>query len=264
MNEVAGANGHLLAPPHATLLMLRSHDWDAASMGRACTLPCRTYSPIGLVSVGLFLPHAFIAEGSTRPEGTDGDNAAESLLYLQEHPLAYRLSGLFLLLAALGLIRSATAVPWRTPFLTAIGSVAGGLWAFTGALRISSPGPIDHIRGYDEDWGEAAYLSVQMTGTQGGLLSGVVLTAAWIVTGCVIAWRSRTLPRALCAIGQIGLVYPLGSALGIAGVGGGSGLWFLSVASLIVGLPVWFIATGIWAVTTGSRSTQPDGQVSTA
>jgi len=147
-----------------------------------------------LVSVGLFLPLAFIAEGSTRPEGTDGDNAAESLLYLQEHPLAYRLSGLFLLLAALGLIRSATAVPWRTPFLTAIGSVAGGLWAFTGALRISSPGPIDHIRGYDEDWGEAAYLSVQMTGTQGGLLSGVVLTAAWIVTGCVIAWRSRTLP----------------------------------------------------------------------
>ena len=117
------------------------------------------------------------------------------MVYLQEHGTAYALSGFCLLFAALGLIRAATAVRWRTPFLTVVGSVAGGLWTFTGALRISSPGPIDHIRGYDEDWGEAAYLVVQMAGTQGGLLSGVVMTEFWIVTGCLLAWRSRALPR---------------------------------------------------------------------
>lgn len=209
-----------------------------------------------MVSTGLFLPLAFILEASTRPEGTDGDNAAESLLYLQQHGSAYVLSGVCLLLAAIGVIRAATAVPWRTGFLTAIGSVAGGLWAFTGALRISSPGPIDHIRGYDQDWGEAAYLVVQMAGTQGGLLSGVALTEFWIVTGCLLAWRSGTLPRSLCAMGLVALVYPVVAVIGLV-VGVGSGLWIVGIASLVVGLPIWFLATGVWALVIGSRPSFP-------
>ena len=132
---------------------------------------------------------AFVLETSTRAEGTDGDNAAQSLVYLQQHGTAYAVSGVCLVVAALGVIRAATAVPWRTSFLTAVGSVAGGLWVFVGALRISSPGPIDHIGGYDEDWGEAAYLVVQMAGNQGALLGGVALVEFWIVSGCLLAWR---------------------------------------------------------------------------
>ena len=178
----------------------------------------RRFAGVGLVVVGLALPAAFALEAATRPAGTDGDNAAESLVYLREHGTAYRLSGLCLVLAALGLIRAATAVPWRTPFLTALGGVAGGLWVFAGALRLSSPGPIGHIEDYDQDWGEAAYLVVQMAGTQGALLGGFVITELWVVTGCVIAWRRRALPRALCALGLIALVYPVvGAVSAVAG-----------------------------------------------
>jgi len=209
---------------------------------------------VGLVSVGLFVPLAFTLEFATRPEGTDGDNAAESLRYLQEHGTAYTLSGVCLVLAALGLMRAATAVPWRTPFQTAVGSVAAGLWAFTGALRISSPGPIEHIREYDQDWGEAAYLVVQMAGTQGGLLSGVVLTEFWIVTGCLFAWRSRALPRPLCALGMVSLVYPFVIVLSLVVDGVEDGLWILSIVSLLLGLPAWFLASGVWALVTGVRS----------
>jgi hypothetical protein len=209
----------------------------------------------GLLVVGLFLPAAFLVEVATRPEGTDGDNAADSLVYLQEHGTAYALSGVFLVLAALGLMRSATAVPWRSAFQTVVGAVAGGLWVFTGALRISSAGPIGHIAGYDRGWGEAAYLTVQMAGTQGGLLGGVVLAELWIVTGCVVAWRSGALPRWLCALGLVALVYPLGTAVGLAGGGVSSAVWVVGIASLVLGLPVWCLATGTWLL---ARSGQPE------
>ncbi len=223
----------------------------------------RVFAGLGLVAVGVFLPLAFILEFATRPAGSDGDNATDSLLYLQKHGTAYALSGCCLVLAALGLIRAATAVPWRTPFLTAVGSVAAGLWAFTGALRISSPGPIDHIRGYDEDWGETAYLVVQMAGTQGGLLAGVALTEFWIVTGCLLAWRAQSLPRPLCAIGMVALVYPLtfvpSYVFSIE-----DGLWVLGIISLVVGLPAWFLASGIWALVTGASSGPSVGQTAPA
>ena len=87
-----------------------------------------------------------------------------------------------------------------------------------------------------------------MAGTQGGLLSGVVLTEVWIITGCVLAWRSRALPRTLCVLGAVGLVYPLGTAASLALGGVGEALWLLSVASLVVGLPVWVLASGLWAL----------------
>jgi hypothetical protein len=214
-----------------------------------------TFAGLGLTSVGVALPLSFVAEVSTRPAGSDGDNAAQGLVYLQQHAFAYRLSGLLLLVAAIGLIRAATAVPWRTPFLMAIACVAGGLWSLTAALRISSPGPIEHIRGYDEDWGEAAYLVVQMAGTQGALLAGVVLTAFWTVTGSVLAWRFRVLPGPMCALGTVALVYPLASLVGIFGGDLGGGLWVTSIASLIVGVPGWFLVTGIWALVSSAGPT---------
>ena len=222
-------------------------------LGDSEVVRTRVFAGVGLVAVGLLIPLAFILEFATRPAGTDGDNATDSLRYLQEHGTAYALSGCCLVLAALGLIRAATAAPWRTPFLTAVGSVAAGLWALAGALRISSPGPIDHIRGYDENWGEAAYLVVQMAGTQGGLLAGVVLTEFWIVTGCLLAWRARSLPRPLCAMGMVALVYPLGLVLSFV-VSIGDGLWILGIVSLFFGLPAWFLACGVWALVTGARS----------
>ena len=75
----------------------------------------RVFAGVGLMSVGLFLPLAFGLEFATRPEGSDGDNPADSLRYVQEHGTAYVLSGCCLLLAALGLMRAATAVRGAPP-----------------------------------------------------------------------------------------------------------------------------------------------------
>lgn len=210
----------------------------------------------GLVVVGVCVPAAFALEAFTRPPGTDGDNAAESLLYLRDHGVAYQLSGALLLVAAIGLIRAATAVPWRTTFQTVVGSVAAGLWAFAGALRISAPGPIDHIGGYDEDWGEAAYLVVQMAGTQGGLLGGVMLQALWIVAGCLVAWRTARLPRPLCVLGFVALVYPLASAFSTLGEIT-SVTWILGIASLVVAIPLWLLASGMWLIAGSERKHGP-------
>ncbi len=137
--------------------------------------------------------------------------------------------------------------------------MAAGLWTFTGALRISSPGPIDHIRGHDEDWGEAAYLVVQMAGTQGGLLAGVVLTEFWVVTGCLHAWRTQALPRPLCVMGMVALVFPVCFVLNYV-VRIEDGLWIVSIVSLVVGLPTWFLASEVWALVTGARSRHSVGQ----
>jgi hypothetical protein len=219
----------------------------------------RVLAGLGLLTTGLGLPVGFALEAVTRPPGTDGDNAAESLRYLQEHGTAYQLSGVCLVLAALGLLRAATAVSWRTPFLTAVAGVAGGLWAFTGALRISSPGPLEHIAGYDQQWGESAYLVVQMAGTQGGLLSGVVLAAFWVVTGCAVAWRSDVLPKTLAGLGLVGLVYPLLILLSLVGGELPDALWFVAIGSVFLGLPVWCVSTGVWSVASVRRGQRPAG-----
>lgn len=219
----------------------------------------RVFAGLGLLTTGAGLPAGFALEAVTRPSGTDGDNAAESLRYLQEHGTAYQLSGICLVLAALGLLRAATAVPWRTSFLTAVAGVAGGLWAFTGALRISSPGPLEHIAGYDQQWGESAYLVVQMAGTQGGLLSGVVLAAFWVVTGSAVAWRTGVLPRALAGLGLVGLVYPLLTLLSLVAGELPGALWFVGIGSVFLGLPVWCLGTGVWLVSSGLRRQRPAG-----
>lgn len=213
----------------------------------------RVFAGLGLVTVGVMLPLAVALEAATRPAGTDGDNAAQSVAYLEQHGAAYAASGWCLVLAAVGLIRAATAVSWRTPFLISIGSVAGGLWAFTGALRISSPGPIGHIADYDPTWGEAAYLVVQMAGTQGGLLSGVLLSAIWVVASSAAAWRSGDLPRPICLLGSVSLVYPLGSLAGFLLDEAPSALWLVGVGSILLGVPVWFLACGVWTLTVTTR-----------
>jgi hypothetical protein len=207
----------------------------------------------GLLGVGVAVPCAFVLELATRPEGSDGDNAAESLIYLQEHGTAYALSGVCLLVAAIALLRAATAVAWRTPFLTALAGVAAGLLVFVGALRISSPGPIDHIAGYDRVWGEAAYLVVQMAGTQGGLLGGVIVFETWIVTSCLVAWRSDALPRWVCVLGFVALVFPIGTlaSLGFDEIPGP--FWVLGIMSIVLGLPGWSLATGTWLLARHER-----------
>ena len=199
----------------------------------------------GLLLVAVAIPAAFLLEVLTRGEGGNGDDPAQSLVYLHEHGTAYALSGACLVLAALGVLAAATSLPWRVPFTTALGTVAGGLWVLTGALRLASPGPIGHIEEMRTEWGESAYLVVQMAGTQAGLLGGVTCLLVWIVTTSIHAWRTRALPRWLAVVGMAFLVVPLAGVLGPAGVPVSDALWFFYVALMVLGLPLWFVGTSV-------------------
>ena len=205
----------------------------------------RRTAAVGLVVLALAAPGAFLFEALTRPEGTDGDNPSQSLVYLQEHGTAYALSGACFVVAALGLIAAATSMPVRVPFTAAIGSVAGGLWVFTGALRLSSPGPIGHIEEMRSEWGESAYLVVQIAGTQAGLLGGTVCLIVWIVTTSAIAWRHGGLPRWLAGVGLAPVLVLLGAVLGPAGVELPDFVWLGYVAVLVVGLPLWLLGSSV-------------------
>lgn len=208
----------------------------------------------GLLVVALATPGAFLLEILTRPEGTDGDDPAQSLVYLQEHGTAYALSGACFVLAALGLIAAATSMPVRVPFTAALGSVAGGLWVFTGALRLSSPGPIGHIEGMREEWGESAYLVVQMAGTQAGLLGGATCLIIWITVTSALAWRRGGMPRWLAAVGIAPVVLLVTAVLGPAGVELPDFVWFGYVAVLVLGVPLWLLGNAVAML----RSRVPD------
>ena len=205
----------------------------------------RRTAAVGLIVVALAIPGAFLFETLTRPEGGNGDDPAQSLIYLHEHGTAYALSGLCFLLGAFGIIAAATAMPVRVPFTAALGSVAGGLWVLTGALRVSSPGPIGHIEEMSTDWGESAYLVVQMAGTQAGLLGGATCLLVWILVTSALAWGGGGLPRWLAAVGMFPLLVLVGMALGPMGVEFPDGAWFAYIGALVLGLPVWFLGTAV-------------------
>ena len=127
---------------------------------------------------------------------------------------------------------------------------------FTGALRLSSPGPIDHIEGMREEWGESAYLVVQMAGTQAGLLGGATCLVVWIVTTSAIAWRRGGLPRWLAGLGFLPALVLVGAVLGPAGVELPDLVWLGYVAVLVVGLPVWLLGSAV-TILSGKRSREP-------
>lgn len=205
----------------------------------------RRTAAAGLILVALAIPGAFLFEALTRPEGTDGDNPAESLVYLHEHGTAYALSGACFVVAAFGLIAAATSFPARLPLTAALGSVGGGLWVFTGALRLSSPGPIAHIEEMRASWGESAYLVVQMAGTQAGLLGGAMCFIVWMLLTSALAWRRRCLPRWLAGLGMAPVVVLVLAVLGPAGVGLPDFVWFAYVAVLVLALPLWLLGATV-------------------
>ena len=133
--------------------------------------------------------------------------------------------GLCLVLAAFGLIPAATAVPWRSPFLTAgVGSVAAGS-GLAGALR-SLPGT-DRPHGGSRGLGKP-HLTVRWR-DQGALWRGGRPRRSGS-SPIFVAW-TRDVPRALCALGLVALLYPLGTALSLVTGDTAGALWVLGIAS---------------------------------
>jgi hypothetical protein len=63
---------------------------------------------------------------------------------------------------------------------------------------------------------------------------------------------------------MVALVYPLVFVLGQMFESANEGLWILGIGSLVLGLPAWFLASGVWAIVTGGRSNMAASQATAA
>jgi len=155
----------------------------------------------------------FLAESSARTSGfDDADNPAESLALFAVNPTAYSVSGLALSVGALGLLVLVFAVsetvlvdvrPLYGRCVTAFGTIAAGLFFLGGVIRLQAPGTVSYIAALDRDWGLAAYLAVQMSGTQGALSAAIYAVAIWAVSLCAVAARAGRLPVPVLVLGGL-------------------------------------------------------------
>jgi hypothetical protein len=111
-------------------------------------------------------------------------------------------------------------------------------------MRIGASGPLLHIAGLREEWGEAAYLVVQMAGVQGVLPAGLLLLAVWAVGVSVIGLRQGTVPTVVCALGVVPALHVVGRMVGQAGDFLPSWTWVVLMVS-IPGTLAWCIALGV-------------------
>lgn len=107
----------------------------------------------------------------------DGDNPELSVLFIRDNPRAYVFSGLLLWVMSIALLiavltvsdlltaRLADSLAVRA--VTVVGFFSSGFFLLLGAIRVSTPGTLIYIADLDSEWGEAAYLAVQMIGLQG-------------------------------------------------------------------------------------------------
>ena len=183
----------------------------------------------------------------------DTDSPSESLRFLRTNGQMYAQGGFALLLMAISLTIAVLAVSdsqasraddMARRTTTAFGLFASAFFFMHGVLRLSVE-PLLYIDGLDRDWGEAAYLAMQMIGIHGFAQAAITAACLWVVGVALVGIRSRSLPIALCAIALIP-AFRLLAVLGPLGVLDGlpEETWFLFMAS-IPGLLLWCLLLGI-------------------
>lgn len=203
-----------------------------------------------------------LAVGSARG---DGDNPADSLDYLASYGQLYALSGLALvaggaamIVAALGVRRFArtAGVSLALESITAVAVLAAGFFAVAGVMRMQAVGTVPHIQGLDQQWGESAYLVVQIAGTQGLLSAGLIGLAAWLVGFVLFAWRRRvrwpSLVGVIPALILLLLLTDLAMPSLIELVG--EGLFLAYIAGIVIGLPLSCLVFGVVLLVPASQS----------
>lgn len=183
----------------------------------------------------------------------DTDDPAVSLRFLRAHQQIYAQAGIALVLMAITLT-VAIFVVWdvmapRSNSLALRSTSAWGLFSAAfflmhGVLRLGVE-PLLYIDRLGHDWGETAYLAVQMVGIHGFAQAAVTAVCAWAVGLSLIGLRTRVIPLALCVLGVI----PAFRLLGILGPLGvldvlPDELWLLFMAS-IPGVLLWCLILGI-------------------
>lgn len=198
----------------------------------------------------------------------DTDDPAVSLQFLREHSDIYVKAGIVLILMAITLTVATFAVSDvvapRSNSLALRSTSAFGLFSAAfffghGALRMGS-GPLLHIDSLNHDWGEAAYLAVQMVGIHGFAQAAIFTLCTWAIGISLIGLRTKTIPLVLCALGVIPAFRLLGGLLGPLGFLP-EGLWFLwpLFMASIPGVMLWCLILGIVLLRRGFRSMENPG-----
>ena len=114
-----------------------------------------------------------------------------------------------------------------------------------GVVRLST-GPLLYIDSLDRDWGEAAYLVVQVVGVHGFAQAGVFALCLWAIGISLIGLRTRALPVAICLLGAIPVIRILGllGPLGVLPDDMPDGLWIVFTVS-IPGVMLWCLILGL-------------------
>ena len=109
-------------------------------------------------------------------------------------------------------------------------------------------GTVPHIQSLNESWGEAAYLAVQMAGTQGLLSAGVMALAAWLVSLAVLFAMCRLWAPVAFAVFPLIVLLVLATDLILPTLAESSAseIIFLSyIAAIALGMPLCSAAFGI-------------------
>lgn len=180
----------------------------------------------------------------------DGDNPADSLVYLAAAGRSYlwsgamvALGGAALVVGAVGRMRARSSQPESMlSHVSLVFAIAGStLLIGAGVLRMQATGTVPHIASLDRDWGEAAYLAVQMAGTQGLLSAGTFILLGVTMGLSIAEWREgmRAAPVA-AVVPATALVVLLGDLVVPAFESLASeSLFLVYVASALIGVPLW-------------------------
>lgn len=227
------------------------------SAARAAGLSAITFALVSLAFFALQLAPPILGFDDT-------DNPAVSLAFVRAHPDINVFAGLSLILMAITLVVTilgvADVVAPRADslalrFASTFGLFAAALFLVTGGLRIGASGPLLHIAGLRDEWGETAYLAFNVVGQAAGI-TAIVGLCLWVITLSVIGRRTSVLPLWLCVLGIVPAFRLLGGTLGPLGVLPDSELlWILGMVS-IPGTMVWCLLLGIVLLRRGFGSTR--------
>ena len=262
--------GHALAAPvipgrpsrrwlYALMRGRRATMWASSGPAKARGCQVRRTQQLGgaaLLAYGVLALGVAILTGiSVSQYGfEDGDDPTVGLQFLRAHGDVYVLSGIGLVLMAVALTVAALSLDESLGArshvvarraVTTCGLFGAAFLVIAGVFQISAPGPVLRIEEFGPADGRAAYLVVQMAGTQVTYAAGLLAVSGWVVGICVLAGRHGVLPKALA---WLGVIPALRIAVGLLGPlldDASSALWLTYIA-VIVGVNLWFLLAGLW------------------
>ncbi len=216
----------------------------------------------------------FVLEGTPPRLGyEDTDDPAVMVGFIRQYPQVFVQSGTMLVLMAISLTIAVLAVAEvvgpRSGTVglrstSAFGLFSAGLFLFGGSVRIGSSGPLLHMAGLREEWGEGAYLAAQVV-SQALLIGGILALCLWAVGLSLIGLRTKAIPLALCVLGVLPAFRIASGMLGPLGLLPDSDvLWIISIAS-IFGTILWcFILSLVLLRRSFGSTAEPAAEPATA